>query len=112
MTELKPERAWGNAWSNGTSGLVSSLFSIVVGFRSLVPLMGLACGVATLQANQSSSLNNQALTSQLHQAIVIAKRGDEERALALTQELLAQHRGFEPALKLQGALLEDLGHGS
>jgi len=50
--------------------------------------------------------------SQLHQAIAIAEHGDEHRALALTQDLLAQHPNFEPALKFQGALLEDLGNGS
>lgn len=49
--------------------------------------------------------------SRLHQAIAIAEHGDETRALALTRDLLAQHPNFEPALKFQGALLEDLGHG-
>jgi len=50
--------------------------------------------------------------SQLHQAIAIAEHGDESRALALTRDLLAHHPNFEPALKFQGALLEDLGNGS
>ena len=49
--------------------------------------------------------------SQLRQAIAIAEHGDEGRALSLTQDLLAEHPNFEPALKFQGALLEDLGNG-
>lgn len=47
--------------------------------------------------------------AQLHEAIRTAEHGDEGSALALTQELLDQHPRFEPALKFQGALLEDLG---
>jgi len=64
-----------------------------------------------LSAQKTPPSNNQALMSQLHQAIVIADHGDENKALALTRDLLAQHPAFEPALKFQGALLEDLGHG-
>jgi tetratricopeptide (TPR) repeat protein len=50
------------------------------------------------------------LMTEFRQAVAVAEHGDENRALALTQQMLQQHRGFEPALKLQGALLEDLGH--
>jgi len=74
-------------------------------------LLGLTSGRPTLSAQKTPPSNNQALMSQLHQAIVIADHGDENKALALTRDLLAQHPAFEPALKFQGALLEDLGHG-
>ena len=79
--------------------------------RLLVLSLGFVCSLAAINAQRTSPAHNPTLTSQLHQAIVIAERGDEERALALTRELLDQHQSFEPALKFQGALLEDLGHG-
>ena len=79
--------------------------------RLLVLSLGFVCSLAAINAQRTSPAHNPTLTSQLHQAIVIAERGDEERALALTRELLHQHQSFEPALKFQGALLEDLGHG-
>jgi len=60
---------------------------------------------------QTPSLN-QAQLSQLRQAIALAEHGDETRALALTRDLLAHHPNFEPALKFQGSLLEDLGNAS
>jgi tetratricopeptide (TPR) repeat protein len=49
---------------------------------------------------------------QLRQAISIAQQGDDDHALALTNALLARHPEFVPALKLQGTLLEDMGHQS
>jgi Tfp pilus assembly protein PilF len=61
-------------------------------------------------AQKPSPSNNPALMSQLHQAIALADHGDETRALALTRDLLQKHPTFEPALKLQGSLLEDLGN--
>jgi tetratricopeptide (TPR) repeat protein len=75
-------------------------------------LLGLTAGIPILNAQKAPPSNNPALMSQLHQAIAIAEHGDERRALALTQGLLAQHPNFEPALKFQGALQEDLGNGS
>jgi tetratricopeptide (TPR) repeat protein len=45
----------------------------------------------------------------MHEAIEVAKHGDEPRALTLLDELLKQHPGFVPALKLKGMLLEDMG---
>ncbi len=79
--------------------------------RSFVLSLGFVCSLAAIDAQRPAPATNQTLTSQLHQAIVIAERGDEERALALTREILDQHQSFEPALKFQGALLEDMGHG-
>ena len=51
-----------------------------------------------------------ALQSQFHQALTTAQHGDESQALTLTRDLLAHHPTFEPALKLQASLLEDLGN--
>jgi tetratricopeptide (TPR) repeat protein len=48
--------------------------------------------------------------TEFRQAVATAEHGDENRALLETQRILQQHPAFEPALKLQGALLEDLGH--
>jgi Tfp pilus assembly protein PilF len=78
----------------------------------LLPSLLLCWSVASLSAQTVASPNNQALMSQLHEAIMIADRGDENRALALTRDLLVRHPNFEPALKFQGALLEDLGNES
>ena len=86
--------------------------SQIVYLPGLALLLGLTSGIPTLNAQKTPPPNNPALMSQLHQAIAIAEHGDENRALALTQELLAQHPNFEPALKFQGALQEDLGNGS
>ena len=79
--------------------------------RSFVLSLGFACSLVAIDAQRTSPAIKQTLTSQLHQAIVTAELGDEERALAVTREILAQHQSFEPALKFQGALLEDMGHG-
>jgi tetratricopeptide (TPR) repeat protein len=46
----------------------------------------------------------------VRQAFDIAQNGDNKRALALTNALLLQRPDFVPALKLQGMLLEDMGH--
>ena len=79
--------------------------------RSFVLSLGFVCSLVAIDAQRTSPAIKQTLTSQLHQAIVTAELGDEERALAVTREILAQHQSFEPALKFQGALLEDMGHG-
>ncbi len=80
-------------------------------FRFLLLLLALPSAPALLLAQKAAQPSSPALMSQLHQAIAIADHGDESRALTLTQELLAQHPNFEPALKFQAALLEDLGNG-
>ncbi len=80
--------------------------------RSLVLSVGFVVILAAIHAQRTAPTDNQTLTSQLHQAIAIAEHGDEGRALALTQEILERHQSFEPALKFQGALLEDMGHGA
>lgn len=61
-------------------------------------------------SNAQTPPASQALMSQLRQAIALAEHGDETRALTLTRDLLEHHPTFEPALKFQGSLLEDLGN--
>lgn len=46
---------------------------------------------------------------QLREAVSIAQHGDEQQALVRVNGLLAGHPDFVPGLKIQGALLEDLG---
>jgi predicted Zn-dependent protease len=64
------------------------------------------------QAHASHSSSDRMAAVQLHQAIVVAQNGDAERALMLTQQLLAKLPAYEPALKFQGALLADAGHAA
>ncbi len=45
----------------------------------------------------------------MREAVASAQHGDEPHALAVVNDVLRQHSGFAPALKLQGMLLEDLG---
>jgi Tfp pilus assembly protein PilF len=78
--------------------------------RSLVLLLILPPAIAPSNAQTPSPSPNQALMSQLRQAIAIAEHGDENRALALTRDLIGHHPTFEPALKFQASLLEDLGN--
>lgn len=84
-------------------------------FRNIGPL-GLCLLLLTLVGNTKASIaqkpdesTNAALMTQLHEAITTAERGDEAQALNLVEQLLEHHSRFEPALKFQGALLEDLG---
>jgi tetratricopeptide (TPR) repeat protein len=98
--------------SHSPSDRRQPICSRIVCLRGLALLLGLTSGISALNAQKTSPSNNPVLMSQLHQAIAIAEHGDENRALALTQDLLAQHPNFEPALKFQGALLEDLGDRS
>jgi tetratricopeptide (TPR) repeat protein len=103
--EISPE-------SPSPSARCQPIWPQIVCLQGLALLLGLTSGTSTLNAQKTSPSNNPALMSQLHQAIAIADHGDENRALTLTQDLLAQHPNFEPALKFQGALLEDLGKGA
>ncbi|MDQ2842466.1 MAG: tetratricopeptide repeat protein [Acidobacteriota bacterium] len=85
--------------------------SLIVIQQGLLLFFGTFCCIP-LTAQSASPSSNQAVMSQLHQAIAIADHGDESRALALARELLQQHPNFEPALKFQAALLEDLGNNA
>lgn len=48
---------------------------------------------------------------QMRQALSAAEQGDAQRALLIANSIIAEHPDFEPALKLQGSLLEDIGNG-
>ncbi len=48
----------------------------------------------------------------MHNAVIAAQNGDEIQSLTLTTALVKSHPDFEPALKLQGMLLEDLGRNA
>src|ERR1700688_4144535 len=63
-------------------------------------------------AQQTPRPAESPLTLQFHQAVEAAQRGDQKQALALTGSLLQQHPNFEPALKLQGMLLELAGRSA
>jgi len=52
------------------------------------------------------------VSNQFRQALDLAQHGDADRALSLTQRLLAQSPDFVPALKLRAALLEDAGRAA
>jgi tetratricopeptide (TPR) repeat protein len=79
--------------------------------RSCLWLLCLGCSMATLNAQRPARPMNPELMAQLHEAILAAEHGDDNRALTLARQLLEQHPTFEPALKFQGTLLEDLGRG-
>lgn len=79
--------------------------------QSAVAATLLACAIAVSGAQTSSHPTNPTPAAQLHEAIAAAQHGDAQRALALTHTLLAGHPDFAPALKFQGALLEDMGNG-
>jgi tetratricopeptide (TPR) repeat protein len=49
------------------------------------------------------------LMEEMHRAVSTAQSGNESQALTLTLDLLQGHPDFEPALKLEGMLLEDMG---
>lgn len=72
--------------------------------------------MAALFAGGSSAAQSAAhpgespLQRQLHQALALAERGDQQGAMNLVVNLLQQHPDFAPALKLQGMLLEESAH--
>lgn len=53
-----------------------------------------------------------AAASSLREAVLTAQHGDPAKGLAMTQQLLSKHPSYGPALKFEGALLEQMGHGS
>jgi len=49
---------------------------------------------------------------QMNQALTLARQGEKQRAMALTQQLLERNPKFAPALKLKGMLLEEQGNSA
>jgi Tfp pilus assembly protein PilF len=67
----------------------------------------LSCACATSAAQTPDRPGESPLMKQLHRAVSTAEHGDKKQALDLIDALLQKHPDFEPALKLQGMLLED-----
>jgi tetratricopeptide (TPR) repeat protein len=61
---------------------------------------------------QSGQADRAATAASLRAAVLIAQHGDPGKALALTRELLVKHPAYSPALKFEGALLEDMGRAA
>jgi len=62
-----------------------------------------------LFAQQSAKPAEAALVARLNRAMALAEQGHGQQALTLAEELVADRPDFVPALKLQGALLEEEG---
>jgi Tfp pilus assembly protein PilF len=65
--------------------------------------------VAAVCGQTSSASGDPRPASRLHEAILAAQAGDGGKALRLTHGLLESAPSYEPALKFEGALLEDMG---
>jgi tetratricopeptide (TPR) repeat protein len=79
-----------------------------VALRAALPILALT--IASTSIAQTPVHGTAQLTAQMQQAVAAAEHGDEQQALTLVTALLQQHPAFEPALKLQGMLLQDMGH--
>jgi Tfp pilus assembly protein PilF len=79
--------------------------------RRLLLVVYLCSVTGSLQAQRPVQGVDPAVARQMHEAVSVAQRGDEQRSLVLVDQLLKEHPSFVPALKLQGMLLEDTGHG-
>jgi tetratricopeptide (TPR) repeat protein len=77
---------------------------VLVGCMSASVARGLQTG-----SGPAREMESPGLRSQLHEAIGAAEQGDREKALALAEVLVQQHPDYEPALKFEGALLEQMG---
>jgi tetratricopeptide (TPR) repeat protein len=68
--------------------------------------------MAISQPAKPASQSDPALLRQLQQATQAAQQRDSSKALTLTNAIVDQHPNFEPALKLQGMLLEQAGRSA
>jgi len=66
-------------------------------------------GGITLGAQKTARPTDTRVVEEMRRAVGAAQHGDEAQALTLINALVEQHPDFEPALKLQGMLLEDMG---
>jgi tetratricopeptide (TPR) repeat protein len=78
-------------------------------FMTILVLVLLAGFGLQSSAQKASRPVDPQLTGEMRQAVSAAQRGNESQALTLTLSLLQAHPSFEPALKLEGMLLEDMG---
>ena len=53
-----------------------------------------------------------AAATELRKAVAKAQHGDAAGALAMAQQVLVKHPAYGPAVKFEGALLEDMGHAA
>lgn len=72
----------------------------------------LAAECITAHSQKTPAPADPSLMRQLQQAVSVAKQGDPQRSMTLTQQILEKHADFVPALKLKGSLLEDSGRPS
>jgi tetratricopeptide (TPR) repeat protein len=80
--------------------------------RSWVLLAALfAGGGIASRAQKTVRPTDPRVVEEMRRAVSAAQHGDEAQALTLANALVDQHPDFEPALKLQGMLLEDMGRG-
>ena len=77
-----------------------------------IPAVVLIVAAAVSWAQQPASPVPSPLMRQLHQAIAASEHGDQGQALSIAEKLVAEHPDFEPALKLQGMLLDQAGRTS
>jgi Tfp pilus assembly protein PilF len=64
---------------------------------------------AAARGQTSAGLGDSRPAARLHEAILAAQAGDGGKALRLTNSLLESAPSYEPALKFEGALFEDMG---
>jgi tetratricopeptide (TPR) repeat protein len=65
-----------------------------------------------VEAQSSIHSGEPVLAQQFNQALTLAKQGDTQRAMAITQQILERNPKFAPALKLKGMLLEEEGNSA
>jgi tetratricopeptide (TPR) repeat protein len=81
-----------------------------VGFRPVLLLAALlTIGGTALGAQSKARPAESPLMEQVHRALKLAERGDQQGAMNLVLQLLEKHPDFAPAFKLRGMLLEDSG---
>jgi len=72
----------------------------------------LLADAACFFAQQPARPAGAALVARLNRAMALAEQGHVQQALTLAEQLVVEHPDFVPALKLQGALLEEEGRAS
>jgi tetratricopeptide (TPR) repeat protein len=85
--------------------------SLRTAFQVILSAALLAEG-ACFFAQQPARPAGAALVARLNRAMALAEQGHEQQALVLAEQLVVDHPDFVPALKLQGALLEEEGRAS
>ncbi len=87
-------------------------FRVTARLQGCVLAAVMVCSACVAGAQATAHTENTGPAFQLQQAIAAAQLGDENGALGLTRTLVVQHPDYAPALKLQGALLEQMGQNA